>query len=61
MPAIEHIAALIGRFRESLAQRRPEADMIIGDDDLAARTARVEPQPARFPRNYRNIGAPLHS
>jgi len=25
--------------------------MIIGDADLAARTARVAPQPARFPRN----------
>jgi hypothetical protein len=29
--------------------------MIIGDDDLAARTARVEPQPARFLHNHRNI------
>src|SRR5438270_6117685 len=38
-----HVAALIGGFRQSLAQRRPEAGVIIGEDELdAVRTARLE-------------------
>jgi hypothetical protein len=36
-----HIAALISRFRQNLAQRRPEAGMIVGDDEFdAVQTAR---------------------
>ena len=39
-----HIAALIGRLRESLAQCRPEAGVIVGDDKLdAVETARLQP------------------
>jgi hypothetical protein len=37
-----HIAALIGRFRESLAQCRPETGVIVGDDELdTVQTARL--------------------
>jgi hypothetical protein len=38
-----HIAALIGRFRQSLAQRRPQPGVVVGDDELdAVQTARLE-------------------
>ncbi len=40
-----HVAALIGRFRESLAQCRPETGVIIGDDEFdAVQTTRLEPE-----------------
>src|ERR1700741_4474730 len=39
------VAARIGRLRESLAQCRPEAGVIVGDDKFdAVQTARLEPQ-----------------
>jgi hypothetical protein len=38
------IAALIGRLRHNLAQRRPEAGVIVGHNELdAMQTARLEP------------------
>src|SRR2546423_14147266 len=40
-----HVAALIGRLRQSLAQCRSEAGVIIGDDELdAVQAARLQPQ-----------------
>ena len=50
-----HIAALIGRLRQSLAQCRSEAGMIIGDDKFdAVQATRLEPEqeiaPARLSR-----------
>src|SRR5213080_1259180 len=40
-----HIAALIGGLRQSFAQRRPEAGVIVGDDKLdAVQTARLQSQ-----------------
>jgi hypothetical protein len=42
-----HLAALIGRLRHNLAQRCPQAGMIIGHDEFdAVQTARLEPQQA---------------
>jgi len=39
------VAALVGSLRQSLAQRRPEAGVIVGDDELdAVQTARLEPE-----------------
>ena len=39
-----HVAALIGRLGEDLAQRRCEPGMIVGDDKFdAVQTARFEP------------------
>src|SRR5215831_12179470 len=39
-----HVTALIGRFRQDLAQCRPEPGVIIGDHELdATETARLEP------------------
>jgi hypothetical protein len=38
-------AALIGRLRQNLAQRRSQPGMIVGDDKLdIVQTARLEPQ-----------------
>ena len=40
-----HVAALVGRFRQNLAQGRSEPGVIVGDDKLdAVQTARLEPQ-----------------
>src|SRR6266404_4780361 len=40
-----HVAALIGRLHQNLAQRCPQAGMIIGHDELdAVQTARLQPQ-----------------
>jgi len=40
-----HVAALIGRLRQNLAQRCPQAGMIIGHDEFdAVQTARLEPE-----------------
>ena len=40
-----HVAALIGRFRQNLAQRRPQPGMIVGHDKFdAMQTARLERQ-----------------
>jgi hypothetical protein len=49
-----HVAALIGRLGENLAQRRPKAGVVVGHDKLdAMETASLEPQqeipPARPP------------
>jgi hypothetical protein len=40
-----HVAALVGRLRRYLAQRCPQAGMIVGHDKLhAVQTARLEPE-----------------
>jgi hypothetical protein len=40
-----HMAALIGRFCQSLTQGRPEPGVIVGHDKFdAVQTARLEPQ-----------------
>src|SRR5262249_60665990 len=40
-----HIAALVSRFRQNLAQRCPQAGVIVGDDKLdPMETARLQPQ-----------------
>jgi hypothetical protein len=40
-----HVAALINRLRENLAQRCPQAGMIVGDDEFdAVQTTRPEPR-----------------
>ena len=40
-----HIAALIGRLRQTLAQRRPQAGMIVGHDEFdAVQTAYLQSQ-----------------
>src|ERR1700760_1355542 len=40
-----HVAALISRLRQNLAQRRPQAGVIVGDDKFdAVQTARLEPK-----------------
>ncbi len=45
VPEEMHVAALIGRFGESLAQCRPETGVIIGDDEFdAVQTTRLEPE-----------------
>src|ERR1700757_2326850 len=39
-----HVAALVSRLRQNLAQRSPQAGMIVGDDKFnAVQTARLEP------------------
>src|SRR5215469_4464566 len=39
-----HVTALVGRFRQNLAQCRSEPGVIIGDDELdAVQTTRLEP------------------
>jgi hypothetical protein len=39
-----HVAALIGCLRQNLAQRCPQAGMVVGDDKFdAMQTARLEP------------------
>ena len=40
-----HVAALIGRLRQNLAQRRWQPGVIVGDDKLdTVQAARLEPQ-----------------
>ncbi len=66
-----HVAALIGRFRQNLAQRRPQAGMIVRHDKFdAMQTARLQPEqeipPARsalavgeFDRQYLAPAVPV--
>src|SRR5437764_15126621 len=45
IPQKMHIAALIGRLREGLAQCRPQAGLIVGHDGFdAVQTAPLQPQ-----------------
>jgi hypothetical protein len=45
VPQEVHVTALICRLRESLAQCRPEAGVIVGDDKLdAVQTVGLQPQ-----------------
>src|SRR5580704_4318796 len=55
-----HVAALIGCLRQNLAQRCPQAGMIVGHDEFAAvQTARLQPQQELAPaRPALAVGSP---